>query len=226
MAKHFPHNVQMTMHVPREVLQMLFLIAGPSSFGIFRLVCKQWKRVVDSEEFKVILTQNPRCFVPERQSYSRFLGSGIGGAQKEHLQFVPQTFSLFFNESKADAIEVFDMGFWNLDPPGFYNQIAMQKGNYEEVSMTRIPNTVAIEIDNRKCWEKSMPDLQIKKIKENEHPDPWKIMHIMKKEKWNQDDEGIKREGEEIKKKWEKAKATMLLPPREPTWTGYVSGGL
>lgn len=38
--------------VPKEVLWYIFGYAGPSSFSIFRLVCKRWKQIVDSDNFK------------------------------------------------------------------------------------------------------------------------------------------------------------------------------
>lgn len=48
-----PHcNILFMSIVPKEVLWMVFAISGPSSFGIFRLVCKYWKHVVDSQIFK------------------------------------------------------------------------------------------------------------------------------------------------------------------------------
>ena len=215
------------MNVPREVLQIVFLIAGPSSFGIFRLVCKQWKRVVDSEEVKVIVARNPRCHISQPPHWSWFeVHAGIGRAEKEDLQFIPQTFSLFPNNNNHDAVaELFDMDFWNLDPPGFYNQIEMQRERAHVVTQ-HVPNTVAIEMDKRECWQKSMPEIEITEIKE--HPNPWKIEqmnHIMRMEKWNQIDEETKSKGEEIKRKWANAKS-LLPPPRQQQRCIYVSGGL
>jgi len=91
--------------VPREVLQLLFLIAGPSSFGVFRLVCNQWKRVVDSEEFKLVLQRNPRCHVPRRWRWLKNVVSERD--DEENLQFLPLLFSLF---GDADAC-------WCIGPP-------------------------------------------------------------------------------------------------------------
>jgi hypothetical protein len=86
--------------VPREVLQLLFLTAGPSSFGVFRMVCKQWKRVVDSDEFKLVLQRNPRCHIPERWRWLKNVVSERD--EEENLQFLPLSFSLF-GDADADA---------------------------------------------------------------------------------------------------------------------------
>jgi hypothetical protein len=87
--------------VPREVLQLLFLTAGPSSFGVIRLVCKQWKRVVDSDEFKLVLERYPRCYIPERHRWLKNVVSERDN--EEHLQFLPLSFSLFGDAGPSDT---------------------------------------------------------------------------------------------------------------------------
>ena len=56
---------RMTSCVPKEVLWFVFSYAGPSSFGIFRAVCKQWKRIVDSPEFRTFYNRVAEHFFSE-----------------------------------------------------------------------------------------------------------------------------------------------------------------
>lgn len=66
--------------VPREMLWFIFGYAGPSSFGIFRLVCQQWKRVIDSDEFKRYFDQrdefNNELSRTQRHGMGRICGDG------------------------------------------------------------------------------------------------------------------------------------------------------
>lgn len=50
--------------VPREVLHMIFYRAGPCCFQVVRMVCRQWKRVVESDEFQKLLEYSglEKCF--------------------------------------------------------------------------------------------------------------------------------------------------------------------
>lgn len=51
---------------PREIWRIIFMFAGPFSAQIVRLVCKHWKDIVNSREFRELVEANPQCFIPAR----------------------------------------------------------------------------------------------------------------------------------------------------------------
>jgi hypothetical protein len=69
---------------PQDILRIIFLYSGPLSTAVARLVCKRWKNIIDSPEFKYLTENTSLCFIPGRShpgistEDSQFVGQPIG----------------------------------------------------------------------------------------------------------------------------------------------------
>ncbi len=215
--------------VPREVLQLVFLIAGPSSFGVFRLVSRQWKRVIDSVEFKNLVKRNPRCFIVSLND----------DFPEEHLQFLPQAFSLFAQKDVIIYTPANFVGMPGSSEMKFGNQFSLSiplwfdekasvfpqypnvdynnpermmlwKEYYEKLRrttdnssrLTCMPNQIFIETDTGETWKENIPDINLTKIKEHSE---WKQKATW--EEFKDGEEKRERFNHELKSKW-------YIPPK------------
>lgn len=53
------------MSFPREIWRIIFFYCGPFTFPVIRIVCKHWKSIIDSREFKE-MAKTPTCVIPKR----------------------------------------------------------------------------------------------------------------------------------------------------------------
>lgn len=53
------------MSFPREIWRIIFFYCGPFTFPVIRIVCKHWKSIIDSREFKE-MAKTPTCVISKR----------------------------------------------------------------------------------------------------------------------------------------------------------------
>jgi hypothetical protein len=138
--------------VPKEVLWYLFSYAGPSSFGIFRLVCKRWKQIIDSNNFQNFSFVSKKCF--SSCTFSLFDTNFFRDNLNQQCVANFDSFEYYKDGYISDMYTV------HLENEGDYER-AMKKivhtcsfhGNKDNWKMSKIPNSIqasiqTIELDN------------------------------------------------------------------------------